>query len=60
MQRVVYHGFCSRASLASARGSRAAIGGLANRSSSFVSTFYPKFGASRFSTAGTASLRRAA
>src|SRR6476660_10637159 len=37
MQRVVYHGFCSRASLGSARGSRAAIGGLANRSSSFVS-----------------------
>src|SRR6476619_6404652 len=41
MQRVVYHGFCSRASLGSARGSRTAIGGLANRSSSFVSNVTP-------------------
>src|SRR6476620_1046859 len=42
MQRVVYHGFCSRASLGSARGSRAAIGGLANRSSSSVSNVLPQ------------------
>src|SRR6478609_6510678 len=42
MQRVVYHGFCSRASLGSARSSRAAIGGLANRSSSFVSNVLPQ------------------
>jgi hypothetical protein len=55
MQCVVYHGFGSRAS-GERSPRRPAIGGLANRSSSF----YPKFGASRFSTAGMASLRRVA
>ncbi len=50
MQPVVYHGFCPRAS-----GERTRLAFLA-----LCRTFYPKFGASRFSTAGTASLRRVA
>ena len=41
MQRVVYHGFCSRAS-GERSPRRPAIGGLANRSSCFVSNVLPQ------------------
>ena len=60
MKCVVYHGFCSGAS---GECMRLACCDWRPRQSLFffrVPTFYPKLGASRFSTAGTASFRRVA